>query len=70
MGMSIIQELTPYLRGYEYFPGSGQATNAASAVRDFPSVVSAYRPRAAPSLTLPPLQPYINLYILCRLSVL
>ena len=26
-GMSIFQELTPYPRGYEYFPGSGQATN-------------------------------------------
>ena len=27
MDMSIIQGLTPYPRGYEYFPGSGQATN-------------------------------------------
>ena len=31
-GMSIIQELTPYPRGYEYFPGSGQATMRPRAV--------------------------------------
>ena len=27
MGMSINQEVMPYLHKYEYFPGSGQATN-------------------------------------------
>ena len=46
-GMSIFQELTPYPREYD-FAVRLQIT-AASAVRDFPSGVSAYRPRAVSS---------------------
>ena len=52
-GMSVIQELTPYPRGY-----NTNWCTAASAVQNYPSVLSAYRPGAAPSCNDFGINPY------------
>ena len=70
-GMSIFQELTPYPRGYEYFPGSGQATNwlmygclgstgfSLSRIPPLCGIANDFGINPVPLL-----QPYINLYIM------
>ena len=54
VGMSIFQELTPYPRGYEYFPGSSQATNWFRCLgsTEFSLSCYAYCPRAVSVTTL------------------